>query len=48
VQAWSDALREIVQNRGLRERLRDAGIARAARYDWDESARRHAEVFFHL
>jgi glycosyltransferase involved in cell wall biosynthesis len=48
VEAWSAALREIAGNAELRKRLRDAGIAQAARYDWDESARRHAEVFFNL
>lgn len=47
-QSWAAALRELAENAEIRDRLRDAGIARAARYDWDESARRHAEVFFNL
>ncbi len=47
-QAWSTALRDIAAYMSLRERLRSAGLERARRYDWDESARRHAEVFLHL
>lgn len=46
VEAWSDVLREIAHNANLRERLRSEGVQHARRYDWDESARRHAEVFF--
>jgi glycosyltransferase involved in cell wall biosynthesis len=46
VQSWSDALSRIAQDASLREKLRAAGIARAKEYSWDESARRHAEVFF--
>jgi glycosyltransferase involved in cell wall biosynthesis len=44
--AWSDALARMVSDTQLRERLRGAGLQHAQRYNWDESARRHAEVFF--
>ncbi len=48
VEAWSAALQEIAQNAPLRERLRAAGLEHVRRYTWDESARRHAEVFKRL
>ncbi len=48
VNAWNEALREIVANTQKRERLRAAGLQHAQRYNWDESARRHAEVFFSI
>jgi glycosyltransferase involved in cell wall biosynthesis len=47
-QIWAQSLQEIVHDPALRARLRATGLARAARYTWDESARRHAEVFFNL
>ena len=47
-QSWADALREIVANQALRQQLRAGGLARAAQFTWDESARRHAEVFLNL
>ncbi len=44
--AWREALREIVEDDALRQRLRVAGLQRAMHFTWEESARRHAEVFF--
>lgn len=46
VTAWSVALRAIAENAQQREHFRSAGLQRARLYNWDESARRHAEVFF--
>ena len=46
--AWADALREITADAALRRRLRQAGLERASHFTWDESARRHAEVFLGL
>jgi glycosyltransferase involved in cell wall biosynthesis len=43
--AWAAALRRIVEERPLRERLRGAGIERAKRFSWDESVRRHMALF---
>jgi glycosyltransferase involved in cell wall biosynthesis len=43
--AWAAALRRAVEDDVLRERLRRDGLARAARFDWEVSARRHLEVF---
>lgn len=43
--AWAAALRSIVGDSALRDRLRAAGPARAKRFSWDESARRHFELF---
>jgi glycosyltransferase involved in cell wall biosynthesis len=43
--AWSVALRRIVDESPLRESLRAAGPARAKRFSWDESARRHLDLF---
>ncbi|HZV77554.1 MAG TPA: glycosyltransferase family 1 protein [Candidatus Babeliales bacterium] len=45
VQAWAVALRSIVDDEPLRARLRVAGVQRAATFSWDESARRHVELF---
>lgn len=44
--AWSEALQRITNSTELRAQLRSAGLERVRLYDWDESARRHAEVFF--
>lgn len=44
--AWSEALQSVAGSPELRARLRSAGLERVRRFDWDESARRHAEVFF--
>jgi glycosyltransferase involved in cell wall biosynthesis len=43
--AWAAALRSIVEDSALRERLRAAGPVRAKLFSWDESARRHLELF---
>jgi glycosyltransferase involved in cell wall biosynthesis len=40
----ADGLRWVLEDESLRDRLRAAGPARAARFTWDDSARRHAEV----
>jgi glycosyltransferase involved in cell wall biosynthesis len=47
-QAWSIALRELAHDATLRERFGRLGLQRAQRYDWDECAQQHAEVFFGL
>lgn len=44
-QAWSDVLQTIARRPELREKMRAAGLKWAGGYDWDESARRHLEVF---
>jgi glycosyltransferase involved in cell wall biosynthesis len=43
--AWASALRRIVDDRALRERLRVAGIERAAHFSWESSAERHLAAF---
>ncbi len=43
--AWASALRQVVDDAELRERLSAAGLERAKRFSWDESARRHLAVF---
>jgi glycosyltransferase involved in cell wall biosynthesis len=43
--AWAAALRGVVEDSALRDRLRAAGPARAKLFSWDESARRHLELF---
>lgn len=43
--AWAAALRRIVEDRQLRDRLRSAGLQQAKRFSWDESARRHVALF---
>lgn len=43
--AWSRALRCVVVDRSLRERLKIAGLNRAAHFSWDESAKRHLALF---
>ncbi|HEY1977284.1 MAG TPA: glycosyltransferase family 1 protein [Candidatus Baltobacteraceae bacterium] len=43
--AWSMALRRIVDDAALRDRLRIAGLDRATNFSWDESARAHLELF---
>ncbi len=44
-QAWAALLRQIASQQDLRAQMRTAGLAWIGRYNWDESARRHAEVF---
>lgn len=43
--AWAAALRSIAGELPLRERLRTAGIERAAGFDWERSAREHLALF---
>jgi glycosyltransferase involved in cell wall biosynthesis len=43
--AWAKALRTIVDDAALRERLSAHGLRHAHQYSWDESARRHLQVF---
>lgn len=45
VDAWAAALRRIVGDGPLRERLREAGLERVKRFNWDESVRRHMALF---
>lgn len=44
-QSWSRILTQIVESAPLRASLRERGLAQARRYDWDVSARRHADLF---
>ncbi|MGC1910187.1 MAG: glycosyltransferase family 1 protein [Candidatus Dormiibacterota bacterium] len=39
---WVDGLLRLFQEPGLREHLRELGLARASRYSWDRSAGAHA------
>ncbi len=43
--AWSRAIARVLFDPGLRERMREAGIARAAQFSWDACALRHLELF---
>jgi glycosyltransferase involved in cell wall biosynthesis len=43
--AIADAIRQITGDEGLRGRLREAGLARAAQFRWDDVAARHVEVY---
>ena len=38
VRAWRDAIAAVCQDQGMRSRLRDAGLARAARFSWTRAA----------
>jgi glycosyltransferase involved in cell wall biosynthesis len=44
-QAWAEALRRVVSDGELRERLRAAGLERATRFGWDRSSEQHVAVF---
>jgi glycosyltransferase involved in cell wall biosynthesis len=46
--AWAVALRRVVDDETLRNRLRNLGLERAKRFTWDESARRHLSLFREL
>jgi glycosyltransferase-like protein len=46
--ALAAALRAVLTDAGLRERLRVAGPAVAARFTWDAAATRHAEIYAEL
>ncbi len=43
--AWVEALRRLAGDGALRQRLSAAGLAQAARFTWQETARRTAEVY---
>jgi len=43
--AWAAALRRIVEDAELRERLRSEGLHRAQLFSWDRSAQLHLELF---
>jgi glycosyltransferase involved in cell wall biosynthesis len=43
--AWGAALRRIVEDAALRERLRAAGLQHAKRFDWERSVERHLAIF---
>lgn len=44
-EAIRDAMIHLASDPSERDRLRQAGISNAAKFDWDRSARAHAEVF---
>jgi glycosyltransferase involved in cell wall biosynthesis len=44
-EAIADAIRRIVADDDLRERLRAAGLERAAGFRWDDVAARHVEIY---
>ena len=43
--AWASALRCVVEDPDLRERLRAAGLERVKQFSWDTSAERHLALF---
>jgi glycosyltransferase involved in cell wall biosynthesis len=43
--AWATALRTIATDVALRQRLRADGLLHVHDFSWDESARRHLELF---
>jgi glycosyltransferase involved in cell wall biosynthesis len=43
--AWAAALRRVVDDAALRERLRGAGLQQAKRFDWERSVEHHLSVF---
>jgi glycosyltransferase involved in cell wall biosynthesis len=45
VAAWSEALRAVASDAGVRDRLRVAGLQRAAVFDWETSTLRHLACF---
>lgn len=45
VDGWADALRRLASDAVLRDRLRIAGLNRAADFSWDASAQRHLALF---
>jgi glycosyltransferase involved in cell wall biosynthesis len=44
-EALEDAMRRILEDRSLRDRLRAKGLERAARYSWEATARETARVY---
>jgi glycosyltransferase involved in cell wall biosynthesis len=45
VAGLADAMERVINDRDLAARLRQAGVARAATFSWDETARRTLEVY---
>ncbi len=45
VDAWTAALRRVVEDTALRETLRAAGLVQTKRFSWERSAERHLAVF---
>ena len=43
--AWADALARVLTDSELRERMRSAGFAQAARFTWERSAQRLVELY---
>jgi glycosyltransferase involved in cell wall biosynthesis len=43
--SWSQAIIRVLADRGLQDKLRAAGPAQAARFSWEETARRTLEVY---
>ena len=41
----SEAILRLVEEKGLKERLREAGLERARQFSWEDSARKTLEVF---
>ena len=46
--AWSEALRRLLDDPGLADRMRAAGLARAAEFTWVRTARRTRAVYASL
>jgi glycosyltransferase involved in cell wall biosynthesis len=44
-EGWANAVSRILADPGLRDELRTKGLERARAYNWDASARAHADVF---
>lgn len=42
---WAAALRRVVDDDALRDRLRDAGVRQAKRFDWERSVEQHVAIF---
>jgi glycosyltransferase involved in cell wall biosynthesis len=45
---WTEALLRLASDRGLRDRLRQAGLDNVKRFSWATAARRHLELFRRL
>ena len=45
VESIAGALDRVASDEELRQRLREAGLERAARFRWSEAARRHTEIY---
>jgi alpha-1,3-rhamnosyl/mannosyltransferase len=42
---WAEALRTLLQDTGTRDRMRRAGLERAAGFSWDDTARQTWDVY---